>query len=152
MKKYSFRLEAVLKIRKFKEESCRMELGQLLQGLNKILEQIAHDRQEIEQYYQIQESQLKTGIKGSQIQAFPMLIIAKEKNIELLEEDRTKQETLISDKKLELAQLRGELKVMENLKEKDYDQYRKALNKEIDQKVEEQTQNWLLTKEKKASV
>lgn len=129
-----------------------MELGQLLQGLNKILDQLEHDRQEIQHYYQIQESQLKTGIKGSQIQAFPMLVIAKEKNIELLEEERTKQETLISEKKLELAQLRGELKVMENLKEKDYDQYRKALNKEIDQKVEEQTQNWLLTKEKKASV
>lgn len=152
MKKYTFRLEAVLKIRKFKEESCRMELGQLLQGLNRILAQIDHDRKEIQEYYVIQESQLKTGIKGSQIQAFPMLIIAKEKNIELLEKDRTKQEELISEKKLELAQLRGELKVMENLKEKDYDQYRKALNKEIDQKVEEQTQNWLLTKEKKATV
>ena len=129
-----------------------MELGQLIQGLNRILDQLDHDRNEIGQYYQIQESALKTGMKGSQIQAFPMLIAAKEKNIELLEKERTKQEQLISDKKIELAQVRGELKVIENLKDKDYDQYRKALNKEIDQKVEEQTQNWLQFKDKKASV
>jgi hypothetical protein len=45
--------------------------------------------------------------------------------------------------------LRGELKVLENLKEKDFDQYKKALNKEIDQKVEEQTQNWLQFNERK---
>jgi flagellar FliJ protein len=152
MKKYTFRLEAVLKIRKFKEEACRMELGQLIQSLNKINAQLDHDRREIEHYYEIQESSLKTGMKGSQIQAFPMLIMAKEKNIEILGKERIKQEQLISDKKIELAQVRGELKVMENLKDKDYDQYRKALNKENDQKVEEQTQNWLQSKEKKASV
>ena len=42
-----------------------------------------------------------------------------------------------------------ELKVIENLKEKDYTEFRKAMGKEIDQKVEEQTQNWLQYKERK---
>lgn len=78
-----------------------------------------------------------------------MLIEAKDQNINLLERDKKKQEGLIADKKMELAQLRGDLKVMENLKEKDFQEYRKALNKEIDQKVEEQTQNWLQFKDKK---
>ena len=143
MKKYTFRLEPVLKVRKLKEENCRMELGQLLMHLNRIDDQLAHDQKEINKYYEIQEGALKNGMRGGQLQAFPMLVAGKERNIELLKRDRIKQEQLIADKKQELATVRGELKVVENLKEKDYTEYRRLLNKEIDQKVEEQTQNWL---------
>jgi flagellar FliJ protein len=150
MKKYEFRLDPVLKLRKLKEENCRMELGQLLMELNRIEDQLAHDRFEIDNYYKIQEGALKTGLSGGQVQAFPMLVAGKNKSIDLLEIDKKNQINRIEIKKQELAQLRGDLKVMENLKEKSYDQWRKALNKEIDQKVEEQTQNWLQTKDKKA--
>ena len=150
MRKYEFRLDPVLKLRKLKEENCRMELGQLLMELNRIEDQLAHDRNEIDNYYKIQEGALQNGMRGGQVQAFPMLIAAKNKNIELLERDKQKQIDRVEAKKQELAQLRGDLKVMENLKEKCYDEWKKATNKEIDQKVEEQTQNWLATKDKKA--
>lgn len=148
MKKYAFRLDPVLKVRKLKEENCRMELGQLLMQLNRIDDQLAHDKNEINTYYNIQEGGLRNGMTGGQLQAFPMLISAKQENISRLERERKKQEQRVEEKKRELAQLKGDLKVMENLKEKDYDIYRKALNKEIDQKVEEQTQNWLQSKDK----
>lgn len=143
MKKYQFRLEAVLKVRKLKEENCRTELGQLITELSKIENQLQHDIVEIENYYKIQEGSLKTGIRASQLQAFPMLVSAKEKNIQLLNRDKKSQELKIEQKKAELAVMRGELKVVENLKEREFTEYRKALNKEIDGKVEEQTQNWL---------
>ena len=143
MKRYQFRLDPVLKIRKLKEENCRMELGQLLTHLNRIEDQLKRDKNEIQNYYNIQEGALKVGMTAAQIQTFPLLVQGKEQNIKLLERDLKRQQQLIEEKKQELAQLRGDLKVIENLKEKDYDQYRKALNKEIDQKVEEQTQNWL---------
>lgn len=149
MKKYAFRLEPVLKLRKLKEENCRMELGQLLMELTKIEEQLQHDQNEITNYYKIQEGSMKTGVRAGQLQAFPMLISAKERNIELLLRDKKRQEGLIADKKQELAQLKGDLKVMENLKEKSYEEYKKAFNKELDQKVEEQTQNWLQHKDKR---
>lgn len=148
MKRYQFRLDPVLKLRKLKEENCRMELGQLLMELNRIEDQLAHDKNEIDTYYKIQEGGLKNGMKGGQLQAFPMLIAAKTKNLELLERDKRRQQQKVDEKKQELAQLRGDLKVMESMKEKDFENYRKALNKEIDQKVEEQTQNWLNHKDK----
>lgn len=148
MRKYEFRLDPVLKLRKLKEENCRMELGQLLMELNRIEDQLAHDRKEIDNYYKIQEGALENGMRGGQVQAFPMLIAAKNRNIELLLADKKKQEDRVEAKKQELAQLRGDLKVMENLREKSYDEWKKAVNKEIDQKVEEQTQNWLQTKDK----
>ena len=150
MKKYQFRLEAVLKLRKFKEESCRMELGQLLMQLNKIDDQLEYERKEIDSYYKIQEGALKNGMNGGQLQAFPMLVAAKERNIQLLSRDRVHQERIVEEKKQELAVFRGELKVIENLKEKDFEAYKKALNKEIDQKVEEQTQIWMQHRDKKA--
>lgn len=149
MKKYQFRLEPVLKIRKFKEETCRMELGQLLSELQRINEQLTYDNDQIDNYYKIQEGALESGgMSASQLQAFPMLIAGKVRNIELLKDAQKRQEQLIEDKKKELAILRGELKVIENMKEKDFEKYRKELNKEIDNKVEEQTQNWLLHKSK----
>lgn len=147
-KKYVFRLEPVLKVRKLKEENCRMELGQLLQELVKIEDQLKHDQHEIGNYYNIQEGALKNGMSAGQLQAFPMLIAGKERNVELLIRDKTRQERIIEEKKQELAILRGDLKVLENLREKDYTEYKKALNKEIDLQVEEQTQLWLQNKDK----
>lgn len=149
MRRFEFRMKPVLKLRKVKEENCRMELGRLTMELARIEDQLKHEKQEIENYFQLQEGSLKTGMKASQLQAFPMLVEAKDKNIELLLAAKTRQEQLIEDKKKELATLRGELKVIENLQEKDYQEWRKAVDKEIDQKVEEQTQNWLRNLEKK---
>ncbi|MFA5584503.1 MAG: hypothetical protein WDA09_09845, partial [Bacteriovoracaceae bacterium] len=88
------------------------------------------------------------GMTASQLQAFPMLVAGKTRNIELLENAKKRQEQLIEDKRKELAIMRGELKVIENMKEKDFEKYRKELNKENDKKVEEQTQNWLLHRNK----
>ncbi len=149
MKRYQFKLDAVLKLRKLKEENCRTELGLLLRDLDRIIAQIAHENTEIGKYYQIQEVSLKNGATAGKLQTFPGLIAAKEKNIQLLERDKKRQEDYIAEKKEELAMLRGELKVMENLKEKSFDEWKKAYNKEIDQKVEEQTQNWLTHRDKR---
>lgn len=150
MKKYQFRLDPVLKLRKFKEETCRMELGQLLNELQRITGQLQYDQHQIEQYYKIQEGSLSQtgGMTAAQIQTFPVLIAGKERNIELLKNALKKQEELVEEKKKELALLRGELKVIESMKEKDFNKYKKELNKEIDNKVEEQTQNWLLHRNK----
>jgi hypothetical protein len=89
-------------------------------------------------------------MNGGQLQAFPMLVGAKERNIQLLQRDRKMQERVVEEKKQELAVVRGELKVIENLKDKDFEIYKKALNKENDQKVEEQTQIWMQHRDKKA--
>ncbi len=150
MKKYQFKLDAVLKLRKLREENCRTELGILNRGLEQIDTKIAQEKEEIGKYYQIQEVSLKEGAFAGKLQAFPGLIAAKDKNIELLVRAKQKQEGLIVEKKQELAELRGELKVMENLKEKDFGEWKKAYNKEIDEKVEEQTQIWLNHRDKKA--
>ena len=146
MKKYEFKLEAVLKLRKLNEENRRMELGVLMLEMQKIDNQIEYEKKQIDTYYKIQEEALKTGAGGAQLQMIPNMVAAKTKNIQLLNRDKRKQQQLIDAKREELAVAKGELKVMENLKNKDFDEYKKVLNKEIDQKVEEQTQLWLMNK------
>ncbi len=143
MKRYSFRLEAVLKLKKLKEENCRSELGRLNMQLQKIESEIDREKKEITRYYEIQENSLSKGISAHEIQTFPILVKGKEKNIALLDQNKSRQQRLIADKKIELAQLRGDLKIFENMKQKDFEEYRKAYNKDMDQKVEEQTRNWL---------
>lgn len=152
LKKYQFKLEAVLKLRKLKEENCRTELGFMNRELELINARIQHEKDEISKYFQIQEASLKNGALAGKLQTFPGIIAAKEKTVKILEQNRKKQEEHIADKKEELAMLRGELKVIENLKEKDFNEWKKAYNKEMDQKVEEQTQIWLNHREKKAIV
>lgn len=148
MRKFEFRLEAVLKLRKLNEENCRMELGQLIMELTRIEDQLAYDKTEIDKYYALQEEALSKGMAGNQLQTYSMLVDAKYMNIKILEKEKLRQEQKVEEKKQELAVFKGELKVMENLKQKNYDEHRKAVNKEIDQKVEEQTQNWLNHKDK----
>jgi len=146
LKKYAFKLEAVLKLKKLNEENCRMQLGTLMMEMQKIENQIEYEKLQIDGYYKMQEDVLKNGATSSQLQLVPNMIAAKTKNIQLLNRDRRKQQQLIDAKKQELVTVKGELQVMEKLKEKDFATYKKAVNKEIDQKVEEQTQLWLLNK------
>ncbi len=148
MKKYQFKLDAVLKLRKLKEENCRTELGLLNKELELLVQKIASDKEEIGKYYEIQELALKTGAAAGKLQTFPALVEAKEKNIQIFERKKRNHEDLIVEKKQELAVLRGELKVMDNLKEKDFTEWKKAYNKDVDQKVEEQTQIWLAHRKK----
>ncbi len=146
IKKYAFKLEAVLKLRKLNEENCRMALGALMLEMQKYDNQIEYEKLQIDNYYKMQEDLLKTGMGGGQLRLIPDMIAAKTKNIQLLNRDKRKQQHLIDEKKQELAVVKGELKVMENLKEKDFQEYKRLTNKEIDQKVEEQTQLWLANK------
>ena len=96
IKNYKFRMEPVLKLRKLKEENCRTELGQLLNTLQRLDDQLAHDKAEIATYYKIQEGSLRNGMRGDQLQAFPMLVAAKERNVQLLQRDRQKGPSTIA--------------------------------------------------------
>lgn len=145
MKAYKFKLAAVLKLRKIKEEKCRTELGQLISQLNKINFQIEYDSNQIQKYFDHQEFNLKNLGEAAKVQLFPRLIESKQKNIKLLNLEKNKQERLIEIKKNELAKLKAELKIIEKLKEKDFDEYKKNFNREMNNKIEEQTQIWINT-------
>ncbi len=142
MKRYQFRLEAVRKMRSMLEETCRSALGLLMVERQNLVEMIETLRHDIQSAYTEQETHLSTGIKGSHVAFFPQAVAGKEARIKEIELEISKLDVKISDKKVELNQRRADLKLIENLREKDFQAWKKAYNKETDLKVEEMVQLW----------
>lgn len=142
MKRYQFRLEAVRKMRSMLEETCRSALGMLMverQNLVELIETIKHD---IQSTYAEQEATMAGGMKAGHAAFFPYAVAGKEARIKEIEKEIAALDIKIEEKKAELIQRRADLKLIENLKEKEHTAWRKAYNKETDQKVEEMVQLW----------
>ncbi|MFP5458174.1 MAG: flagellar export protein FliJ [Bacteriovoracia bacterium] len=142
MKRYQFRLEAVRKMRAMHEETCRNELGLLMVERQNILNQIESLTQDIKAAYVEQEVHLVTGMKASHAAYFPQAVAGREGQIKLLQKNLEMADARISDKKIELAQKRADLKLMENLREKDHAAWKNAYAKEENLKVDEMVQMW----------
>ena len=142
MKRYQFRLEAVRKMRSMLEEACRSALGLLMverQNLVELIETIKHD---IQSTYAEQESTMAGGMKAGHAAFFPYAVAGKEARIKEVEKEIAALDIKIAEKNKELIQRRADLKLIENLREKDFQTWRKAYNKETDLKVEEMVQLW----------
>jgi flagellar FliJ protein len=149
-KKYKFKLEALLKLRSFAEEKAKIELGKVNQKINVVMDAIATHERSIEVAYNDMEEAFKTATLGNFAQGYPRYIESQkqailncEKQLVVLEQEKQKR---LED----LQKARAELKVMDKLKEKNHTTWKKAYNKEMDQKIEENVQLWLLNKEKSA--
>lgn len=143
MKRYEFRLEAVMKIRRMAEERCKQELGQLMVFRTKKQSQIDSVNADIQSTYKEQETALaRGGLKGYEIRSYPENIEARRATIKTIQQDITKLDKQIEFKRHELAEKRAELKVIEKMKEKDFEKYRKEFNKDQNEKLEEQVMLW----------
>ena len=142
MKRYQFRLEAVRKVRTMKEELCRSELGLLMVERQNLVEQIETLKHDIDSAYKEQEQHLSSGMKASHAAFFPISVSGKEAKIKEVQREMSALDRQIEEKKQELNQKRADLKLIENLREKDFLTWKKAYNKETDLKVEEMVQLW----------
>ncbi len=142
MKRFQFRLEAVLKVRKMHEESCRNELGMLMVERQILLDRVAAMNHEVESAYATQEKGLAGGMRAGHAAFFPQMVEGKNAHIKQVIGQIGDVDVRIEAKRAELQVKRAELKAVENLREKDLLAWRKAYNKETDQKVEEMVQLW----------
>lgn len=142
MRGYKFKLETVLKMKRFAEEKCRNELGQLYVEKTKIEDKVLYQKDEIQKCYKEQEDQLSLGVTARNIAVFPSMIEGKEKLIKMYQNDILKMNQFIKIKHDELIQRKSELKMMENMKEKDFLKYKTEYNKKMNQTIEEQQMYW----------
>lgn len=137
MQKFKFKLDGLLKVREFKEKKIKIELGEILREINDVEEKIAAANKAIAETYEAQETFMKDPSAGQMLQFFPLFIQGKKEDI------KNKENLLWSlrkkyDKKIaELAQARGEVKIMENFKEKKKDEWSKEKNKKEQEAIEE---------------
>lgn len=142
MKKFKFKLEGLLKVRRFAEEKCRTELGYIQVMVENKRSEIQNEIDNLSMIFDSQETMLKQGIHGKEIEFFPLYIEGKRKGIEYLKSELAALEEAVEDKRHELVEKKAELKVIEKLKEKEFLSYKKEINKKMNKKLEEEVMIW----------
>ena len=121
MKKFKFSLEKVLQLRKFREEECKLALGQAISILNKIENEIK-----------------KTALKRinaasnrfsdiNDISKWEIYIQRLDQEAKKLTEQAAQAELVVEEKRAIYLEAQKELKIMDKLKEKRQKEYRKEM-------------------------
>lgn len=134
---FKFKLDGLLKVREFNEKKIKIELGKILKEITELENKIEFANKSIDETYDAQEVAMKDISSGKMIQFFPFFIQGKK-------EDIKNKKTLLwalnkkrNDKIAELATARGQVKVMENFKEREKKEWLKEKNKKEMEAVEE---------------
>ncbi|MCT4642062.1 MAG: flagellar FliJ family protein [Bacteriovoracaceae bacterium] len=147
MKKYKYKLDALIKMRKIKEDRCKMEIGRIQ---NRIKELEGFKKGHIdfkEQTYKAQEEILKTNATVSQVGHIPSFIETNLDHIERIDDEIKWLEEQRKSRIIQLGKLKSDVKVIESMKEKDFSKYKKEFNKKQNETIEELVQIWTNTKD-----
>ncbi|MBF4691726.1 flagellar export protein FliJ [Fusibacter ferrireducens] len=140
MKKFKFRYESVLKMRLDKEDQLKNDLAKLVQKRQNILDQIDHLKEKLEDY----SSWVQEGLLSGRRMHYYEIDQGKQyyrKHIHDLTVTLQQVEAKIEEAKVVLTEAMKERKVMEKLKEKDYQKYIDDFN-QADAKVIEEIVNY----------
>ncbi|TGK09857.1 flagellar export protein FliJ [Leptospira fletcheri] len=133
MKRFRFRLEPVLRLKKIAEEKKLQELSELVAEINRRSSEIENNETKIANLTS-KPSETYDLREYSYLQTYIRQLLTK--NSELTEEIRTFDEP-IAKKRLEVNEARKDKKVMELLKEKRYSEYIHHYKKREQQTSEE---------------
>ena len=136
-KKFKFRLEGLLKVREFSEKNLKIELGQLLKEAQKVRERIQKLQDDLEEGHQSQEAITKQGTDSEMLKFYPRFIQAKGEDIQNQENLLRSLERKIEKKRDELSLARGNVKMIENLKEKEKTSFKKEQEKKQQMDIED---------------
>ncbi len=138
MKKHKFKLAAVLKLREAKEKKVKAELGSIVKEIQKVKDRLIQIDNDVDVYYNSQEHSVANhGSAGRMIRFYP-------EAVQGLKSDRVVTENLLAalnrkyDRKVqELKVAMGETKIMTNMKEKDFQEHKKKVNKKVQSDIDE---------------
>lgn len=137
MEKFKFKLDGLLKLREFKENRLKQELGAILQEIQKIENEIEEIQNSIVEAYDSQNELLKEASMGSMVQFYPYFIKGRK------EDEQAKKQILKSlnnnykQKLAELKTARGEVKLIENMKADKLKIYKKIKQKKDQEDIDD---------------
>lgn len=137
MNKFKFKLEGLLKLRKFEEQKVKLEIGQIVSEIQKTKDRIKQLKRDIAEGYEARDREMSGVVSGQFLHFFPMFLKGKEEDIVNNENLLMALERKYSTKVLELNEIRGKVKVVENLKEKELTLFKKKLNKKNEEKIQD---------------
>lgn len=136
-KKFTFKLKAILKLRKLKEDEIKIELGNTLKEINKVNLNMDEINQQVEEIYKSQTQLASSDISGQMLKFYPNFLQAKReeyKNKEnILKALYRKKNDLIK----KLAEAKGKTEIMTKLKAKEEKSFKKEKLKQDQLNIEE---------------
>jgi len=141
MKKFHFNLETVLDVRQKEEDAIVRELGNAQAKLNAVLDQIAACESKIlNQYEVIKQMYSRPVHMDLLLNTQNYLKSCKEEKKALHEREKTMLDEILAIKK-RLSEAMKKRKILEKLKEKEYEKYRDEFNKLDDANMDEINDN-----------
>lgn len=137
MKKFKFKLDGLLKVREFNEKKIKIELGEILKEIGATEDLIAKMNRDIDETYKAQEELIATSADGRLLQFFPFYIQGRKEDIKNKENLLWSLRKKYENKVQELAQARGQVKVLENFKDKKKVEWTKEKDKKELETIEE---------------
>lgn len=137
MKGFKFKLEGLLKLREFKENAIKSELGGILKEMTRIEQKIDAIEASIDESYKSQEEFLAKPAAGEMIRFFPYFIKGKKEDLAVQHNLMRSLKNQYQQKLLELKKARGDVKVIENMKDKKKTEFKKASNKKREADIED---------------
>jgi len=121
MKRFWFGPEKVMQLRKFREEECKLALGQAVSILNKIENEIK------ETAVKRHNAALRRFSDIGETNAWENYIIRLDQEAQRLTEKAAQAEIVVEEKRALYLEAQKELKTIEKLKEKRQKEYRKEM-------------------------
>ncbi|MCF8057677.1 MAG: flagellar export protein FliJ [Bacteriovoracaceae bacterium] len=136
-KKFKFKLEGLLKLRHFKEEQLKVELGKINSDIQNTKSRILELKKHIEEAYTSQEKVLKEKTDGQLARFFPYFIQAKREDIKNQENLLYSLNKKYQNKLKEVSIAMGESKLIHNMKDKEKSLWKKDRDKAEQADIEE---------------
>lgn len=136
-KKFKFKLDGLLKVREFREEKVKVELGELIKQEQDILNRLDEISKEVGVGYEMHGKAFQNTSKGRDAYFYPYFFEGKRKDRERCGNVLYVLRKKIIEKRAELAEAMGEVKILENLKEKKEKEFIKEKNKREYSDIEE---------------
>jgi flagellar FliJ protein len=121
MRRFKFNLEKILQLRKFREEECKLALGQAVSFLNKIENDIK------ETAFKRHEAASLRFIDVAQTASWEFYIRRLDQLSDQLMEQAAQAQLVVEEKRAEYLEAQRDLKAIEKLKEKQQKEYRKEM-------------------------
>ena len=137
MKKFVFTLEKVLSVKEQMYEVKRNELFILHQRLNDIETRIEDNEKEYKKYNEDVNEKPRVGTTAPNIDAYKKYFVVLENEAIRLQKEKEEMDKRISEKQQEVLDVKTEISGLEKLREKQFAEYNKELQKQQEREIEE---------------
>lgn len=137
MKKFTFSLDGLLKLREFKETQVKTELGVIVTMIEETKQLIIKTEGDLLYYSEQQQEMIEEATLARDIQQVLKYVKASEAKKEKLKNDLIEHYKKFEQKKIELAAAMADAKLIANLKDKKKLEHKKEYEKKQQQDIEE---------------